>query len=38
MSFISLLEIIKVVLPDPNTFLWIAASVADAEWYYNAFS
>ena len=29
-SFISLLEIINVVLPDPNIFLWIAASVADA--------
>ena len=29
-SFISLLEIINVVLPDPNIFLRIAASVADA--------
>ena len=28
-SFISSLEIINVVLPDPNIFLWIAASVAD---------
>ena len=27
-SFISSLEIIKVVVPDPNIFLWIAASVA----------
>ena len=29
-SFISWFEIIKVVVPDPNIFLWIAASVADA--------
>ena len=29
-SFISSLEIIDVVLPDPNMFLWIAASIADA--------
>ena len=29
-SFISSLEIIIVVKPDPNIFLWIAASVADA--------
>ena len=29
-SFISSLEIINVVLPDPNIFLWTAASVADA--------
>ena len=29
-SFISSLEIINVVLPDPNIFLWITASVADA--------
>ena len=29
-SFIFSLEIINVVLPDPNIFLWIAASVADA--------
>ena len=29
-SFISLLEIINVVLPEPNIFLRIAASVADA--------
>ena len=28
-SFISLLEIVNVVLSDPNIFLWIAASVAD---------
>ena len=28
-SSISSLEIIKVVNPDPNNFLWIAASVAD---------
>ena len=28
--FISLFEIINVVLPDPNIFSWIAASVADA--------
>ena len=28
--FISLFEIINIVLPDPNIFLWIAASVADA--------
>ena len=29
-SFISSLEIINVVVLDPNIFLWIAASVADA--------
>ena len=29
-SFISSLEIIVIVIPDPNTFLWIAVSVADA--------
>ena len=29
-SFISSLEINKVVNPDPKLFLWIAASVADA--------
>ena len=29
-SFISSLEIINVVLPDPNIFLWIAASIAAA--------
>ena len=29
-SFISSLEIINVVLPDPNIFLWIAVYVADA--------
>ena len=29
-SSISLLEIIKVVKPDPNIFLWIGASVVDA--------
>ena len=29
-SFISSLEIINVVKPDPNIFLWIAASAADA--------
>ena len=29
-SFISLLVIINVILPDPNISLWIAASVADA--------
>ena len=29
-SFISLLKIINVVKSDPNIFLWIAASVADA--------
>ena len=29
-SNISSLEIIKVVNPDPNIFLWIAASVSDA--------
>ena len=29
-SFISSFEIINVVTPDPNIFLWIAASVADA--------
>ena len=28
--FISSLEIVNVVLPDPNIFLWIAASVSDA--------
>ena len=28
--FISSFEIITVVVPDPNIFLWIAASVADA--------
>ena len=28
-SFISLFEIINVVLPDPYTFSWIAASFAD---------
>ena len=27
--FISSLEIINVVLPDPKSFLWIATSVAD---------
>ena len=30
MSFISLFEIIKVVVPDPRIFLFIAALVADA--------
>ena len=30
-SFISSFEIINVVTPDPNIFLWIAASVADAD-------
>ena len=29
-SFISSLEIINVVLPESDVFLWIAASVADA--------
>ena len=29
-SFIFSLEIINAVKPDPNIFLWIAASVADA--------
>ena len=29
-SFISSLEIIVIVIPDPNIFLWIAVSVADA--------
>ena len=29
-SFISSLKIINVVVPDPNVFLWITASVADA--------
>ena len=29
-SFIASLEIINFVVPDPNIFLWIAASVADA--------
>ena len=29
MSFISSFYIINVVVPDPNIFLWIAASVAD---------
>ena len=29
-SFISLLDVINVVVPDPNFFLWIAVSVADA--------
>ena len=29
-SCISLLEIINAVLPNPNIFLWIGASVADA--------
>ena len=29
-SFISSLEIINVVVPDPNIFLWIDGSVADA--------
>ena len=29
-SFISSLEIINVVIPDSNIFLWIPASVADA--------
>ena len=28
-SFISSFEIIAVVTPDPNIFLWIAASAAD---------
>ena len=30
MPFISTFEIINVILSDPNIFLWIAASVADA--------
>ena len=30
-SFISLFEIISVVIPDPNIILWIAGSVADAD-------
>ena len=30
MSFISSFEIIKVVVPDPRIYLFIAASVADA--------
>ena len=30
MSFISSFEIINVFIPDPNIFLWIATSVADA--------
>ena len=30
MSFISLFEIINVVVPDPNIFLCISASAADA--------
>ena len=29
-SFISSLDIIVIVIPDPNIFLWIAVSVADA--------
>ena len=29
LSFISSFEIIKVVFPDPNIFLWIPASPAD---------
>ena len=29
-SLISLFEIISVVTPDPNIFLWVAASVADS--------
>ena len=29
MSFISSLEVINVIAPDPNIFLWIATSVAD---------
>ena len=29
-SFISSFEVINVVVPDPNIFLWIAGSVADA--------
>ena len=29
-SFISSFEIISVVMSDPNIFLWLAASVADA--------
>ena len=29
MSFISSLEVINFVAPDPNIFLWIGASVAD---------
>ena len=29
-SFISSLEIINAILPDPNIILWIAASLADA--------
>ena len=28
-SFISSFEVINVVLPNPNIFLWIAASVVD---------
>ena len=32
--FISSLEIINVVLPDPKIFLWITASVADAAVVY----
>ena len=30
-SFIFSIKIINVVVPDPNIFLWIAASVADAD-------
>ena len=30
MSFISLLEIIKVVVPEPCIFFWIPASIAEA--------
>ena len=30
MSFISSFEVIKVVVPDPRSFLFIAASVTDA--------
>ena len=30
-SFISGFEIVNVVIPDPKTFIWVAASVADAD-------
>ena len=33
--FISSLEIIKAVLPDPNIFLWITATVTDAAAVYS---
>ena len=35
MSFISSLEVINVIAPDPNIFLWIATSVVDLAAVYS---